>query len=224
MEKPSDNSVPAQPLPKVAAPEVRSSIPVITTRWELGLAFALGICVILLAQSAWKFWQPPVPLSLAPGSLDLNAASVSELRQLPGVGPQLAQRIVEHRQQHGPFQKIDDLKAVHGIGPATVERMKQFVLVSQHGSTDQAPSTMQPLRSGPKQSPGEPIDLNLATAQQLMTLPGIGPALAERIITERTERGKFESVNDLTRIRGIKGKTLEKIAPFLIVGKPERNT
>lgn len=83
---------------------------------------------------------------------------------------------------------------------------------------------MQPLRSGPKQSPGEPIDLNLATAQQLMTLPGIGPALAERIITERTERGKFESVNDLTRIRGIKGKTLEKIAPFLFVGKPERNT
>lgn len=193
-------------------------------RWELGLAFLLGIFVLLLVQSTWKLWQHPARLNLAPGSLDLNVATAQELRQLPGVGAQLAQRIVDHRQRHGPFTKLTDLDAVHGIGPATIERLRQFVLVSQQGNNPSTPGTMQALRSGPKIAPGEPIDLNLATVQQLQTLPGIGPALAERIIADRQEHGNFKTVNDLTRIRGIKAKTVEKLAPFVKVAAPERST
>lgn len=193
--------------------------------WEFSLAFLLGICTVIVVQSAWKLMSPPEPLASTTISLDLNAADAGSLRQLPGVGPHLAARIVDHREKHGPFQRVDDLRAVHGIGPATVERLRHMVMVSYNGSEPANEARpMQPLRSGPKTTPANPIDLNTATREQLMTLPGIGPALAERIIADREENGAFATVNDLTRIRGIKGKTLEKLLPYLKVEKAERGT
>lgn len=190
--------------------------------WEFALAFTLGVCVVIMVQSAWKLIQPPVPMTQTAMGVDLNAADVGTLRQLPGVGPHLAARIVDHRDRNGPFNRIDDLKAVHGIGPATLERLRQVVMVSTEGSSAASPPRdMQPLRSGPKSLPSEPIDINTASKEQFMSLPGIGATLADRIIEERAERGPFTSVNDLSRIRGIKGKTLEKLLPYVTVKKPE---
>jgi len=60
-------------------------------------------------------------------TLDVNTASEGELTQLPGVGPGLARRIVEYRGQNGPFETIDDLQNVSGIGPSKFERLAPFV-------------------------------------------------------------------------------------------------
>ena len=193
--------------------------------WEFSLAFLLGICTVIVVQSAWKLMTPPEPIASTTISLDLNAADAGSLRQLPGVGPHLAARIVDHRQKNGPFQRIDDLRAVHGIGPATLERLRHMVMVSYNGSDSASDSRpLQPLRSGPKTTPAEPINLNTATREQLMTLPGIGPALAERILADREENGPYSDVKDLTRIRGIKGKTLEKLLPHVTVKKESRTS
>ena len=60
----------------------------------------------------------PGPLRLAVGlRLPLNAASADDLRALPGVGLGMAARIVAHRTQHGPFARIESLRAVRGVGP-----------------------------------------------------------------------------------------------------------
>jgi competence protein ComEA len=61
-------------------------------------------------------------------------------------------------------------------------------------------------RAGPSGSGGEPsgpVDLNTATAAQLETLPGVGPATAARIIDQRTRQGGFKAVRDLRRVPGI---------------------
>jgi competence protein ComEA len=63
------------------------------------------------------------------GPIDLNSASVDQLDALPGVGPVLAQRIVDYRQQHGSFASIDDLNNVPGIGPAKFAELKPLVAV-----------------------------------------------------------------------------------------------
>ena len=52
------------------------------------------------------------------GLLDLNTATAADLDALPGIGPVLAQRIVDHRTEHGPFTSVDQLDDVSGIGPA----------------------------------------------------------------------------------------------------------
>jgi competence protein ComEA len=54
----------------------------------------------------------------AGGPLNLNTATVADLDALPGIGPVLAQRIVDHRTAHGPFTSVDQLDEVSGIGPA----------------------------------------------------------------------------------------------------------
>jgi competence protein ComEA len=54
----------------------------------------------------------------AGGPLDLNTATAADLDALPGLGPVLAQRIVDHRAEHGPFTSVDQLDDVSGIGPA----------------------------------------------------------------------------------------------------------
>ncbi len=65
---------------------------------------------------------------LQPGqTLDVNTASESELTSLPGVGPSLARRIVEYRTANGPFQTVDDLQNVSGIGPSKFDKMAPFI-------------------------------------------------------------------------------------------------
>lgn len=59
--------------------------------------------------------------------VDVNSAPWPELAQLPGIGETLARRIVESRQVEGPFQRVEDLQRVRGIGPKTVERIAPFV-------------------------------------------------------------------------------------------------
>lgn len=61
--------------------------------------------------------------------VDINRAGPSELERLPGIGPVLAQRIVDYRQRHGPFRTVDDLLAVSGIGPKVLERLRPYVVV-----------------------------------------------------------------------------------------------
>lgn len=63
------------------------------------------------------------------GLVDLNAASVSDLDALPGVGPVLAQRIVDWRTRHGPFRDVGQLRDVDGIGEQRFEDLRDRVRV-----------------------------------------------------------------------------------------------
>jgi competence protein ComEA len=59
--------------------------------------------------------------------VDLNTATAGELDALPGIGPVLAQRIVDHRTRHGPFRAVAELDDVPGIGPAIAAELAELV-------------------------------------------------------------------------------------------------
>jgi competence protein ComEA len=61
--------------------------------------------------------------------ININTAAVEELDQLPGIGPVLAQRIVDFREFHGPFASVDQLVEVSGISTAMVEELRPLVTV-----------------------------------------------------------------------------------------------
>lgn len=66
------------------------------------------------------------PAALA---LDLNAAAEADLVRLPGIGPVMAKRIVEYRQTHGSFKRLEDLRKVKGIGAKTYAKLAPLLVV-----------------------------------------------------------------------------------------------
>jgi comEA protein len=63
------------------------------------------------------------------GKININTASATQLDALPGIGAAYAQRIIDYRSAHGPFKAIGDLDKVSGIGPATIDKIKNLVEV-----------------------------------------------------------------------------------------------
>ncbi len=79
--------------------------------------------------------RQPAPLPSVRDSihmpLNLNHASTNELEALPGIGPKLAQRIVEYREQHGRFGSLNELRRVPGIGPKRLAALRDLVTVGE---------------------------------------------------------------------------------------------
>ncbi len=67
--------------------------------------------------------------SAAQQLLDINAATVEQLQQLPGIGEKIAKRIVKYREKNGPFTKAEDLLNVEGIGEKKLEKIKPLIQV-----------------------------------------------------------------------------------------------
>jgi len=67
----------------------------------------------------------------APAQIDINSAGEEALRKIPGVGDALAKRIVDFRKQHGPFERVEDLMKIRGIGEKSFEKMRPYVKVGK---------------------------------------------------------------------------------------------
>jgi competence protein ComEA len=87
--------------------------------------FVLGLGFTAVA--AQESSRAPAEASAA---VNLNTATPAQLEMLPGVGPALAQRIVDYRQQSGGFKKIEELMNVRGIGEASFLKLKPLVTVT----------------------------------------------------------------------------------------------
>ena len=160
-------------------------------------------------------------------TIDPNVAGEVDLDRLPGVGASKALRIVQDRERNGPFSSVEDLARVPGLGTRSVERLRPFLRIRSGAAWTRAagPSAVgsrRPLPSAPahpsvSRPAGGPIDLNRATAAELVGLPGIGPVMAERIVAFRGERGRFGAAEELMEVQGVGAKTFARIAPLVTV-------
>ena len=88
-----------------------------------------GAALAPLSATTTGLLPGPRPAAGTPGRLNLNTANAAALDALPGIGPARAASIVQYRAQHGPFQSVEDLGEVPGIGAAAVARLRDQVAV-----------------------------------------------------------------------------------------------
>ena len=86
------------------------------------LSAALALILLCSALGAQK--QPPSK------PVDLNAATIKELQELPGVGQVTAQRIIDMRQKSGHFRRVEDLLAIRGISQKKLDALRPYITVS----------------------------------------------------------------------------------------------
>ena len=61
------------------------------------------------------------------GAININTASAAQLEELPGIGPALAERVIAYREQHGPFQTVEELAEVSGISDRMVDELRALI-------------------------------------------------------------------------------------------------
>lgn len=91
-------------------------------------SMALGLILAFTAVSIVA--TVAMSLSSPEGKININTASVAELQQLPRVGAKVAQRIVDYREKHGKFTRIEEIMKVQGIGEKTFEQLKDQITVT----------------------------------------------------------------------------------------------
>ena len=96
-------------------------------------AVAFGLILAFVAVTLVSAATHPQPLSQ--DKININTASVSELQQLPRVGAKVAQRIVDYREKHGKFQRIEEIMKVQGIGEKTFEGLKDQITVGDNSTS-----------------------------------------------------------------------------------------
>ena len=95
-----------------------------------GLIQAAGGTTSSANLSRLELYIPEVGEEEQPQKINLNRAEVWLLEALPGIGETLAQRIIDYRQQNGPFNNIKELMKVAGIGTTTYEQIKHLITVA----------------------------------------------------------------------------------------------
>lgn len=170
-------------------------------RWKSALAALVGVvlvCGVLQQASAAQ----PSP----DAKVDLNTATIAQLKELPGIGSASARKIVAGR----PYKSVDDLSK-SGLSASAINKISALVTV---GSTaESAPGRAE----RPSKEVATLLDLNSATIEQLRELPGIGSGYARKIIAARP----YKSVDDLSR-SGIPPATIEKIRTLVVIGRLNR--
>ncbi|AMV24532.1 ComE operon protein 1 [Gemmata sp. SH-PL17] len=210
-----------------------ASAPSRSAQAALGVFLAVLLGLLVIRGYGNRFGARPTE-PVAVDLTDLNTASQIELAQVPGVGPKMAEAIVDHRHLYGPYKSVEELRSVRGIGPITFEKVRaHFRTGAQtNGPLAEAPTSPAPpvtrattpipaprsaSTSAKKIQPGEaPINVNTAQHEELQRLPSIGPVIAQAIIAHRTQ-SPFQTVNDLDKVKGIGPKTLDKLRPFVVV-------
>ena len=147
---------------------------------------------------------------------DLNTVSKKELITIKGIGEKKAEDIIAYREEFG-FSSKHDLKKIKGIGEITYNKIKDNFNDFEFDSL--ITNNSETLLEKEKITESSKININSASAEDLITLKGIGPKKAELILELRKKIGKFNNIQQLLEIKGIGPKTLENIKDRIYVGE-----
>lgn len=97
--------------------------------WGLAMALAVGLVAGTAAAEDKPGKDGSAKTAKSDSKVNINEASRAQLMKLSGIGPGTADRIIEYRQAHGPFRRVQDLEKVEGVGKGVIERNEGRIAV-----------------------------------------------------------------------------------------------
>jgi competence protein ComEA len=193
-----------------------------------GLAGLLAAALVLVLALTWlqRPHESPVPTV----QRSVPAGAVVSVPPTATTPPAVVVHVTGAVRRPGLVQlpggsRVDDAVAAAGgatrradLASVNLARLLvdgEQIVVLRKGAPTAAGATVPSI--GESAAPGQPVDLNAATLEQLDGLPGVGPVLAQRIIDWRTAHGRFSSVDQLTDVSGIGEQTLADLRPLVRV-------
>lgn len=208
---------------------------------------AVAAAVVVVVVAALVFWRRPapiderLPITSGPVTTATTATDASRPSSTAPAGPLVVHvagavispgvvrvsadgRVVDAVRAAGGLRADADADRVNLAAPVTDGQRVVVPAVGQEIPVEVVPSGPAapgaggaPGNTGIPDVPAGPIDLNAATAEQLDTLPGVGPSTAAAILAHRDESGPFRSVDDLLDVRGIGEAKLEALRDLVTV-------
>jgi competence protein ComEA len=189
------------------------------------------------AKTAVKEKKAEGQKGVAVGPVDINSASQKDLEAVKGVGPATAKKIIAGR----PYKSVDELSKA-GLSAKAVASIKPFVTVGSAQTPPVAAAATKALAAktsvaattaaassevtksaknvqttaksaATRLAPGTKININTADQATIEKLPEIGPVKAKAIIAGRP----YNSIEDITKVKGIKGKTFDAVKDYIVV-------
>lgn len=130
-----------------------------------------------------------------PIMVSINTATAQDFQQVKGIGNILSKRIVKFRDKLGGFHSIDQIREVYGIEDSIITQQKHLFQISEEPAL---------------------ISINAVTADELAQHPYISANAARIIVNYRKQHGSFTQINDLSNIRILDEKFINKVEPYLV--------
>jgi len=144
-----------------------------------------------------KEYAPYKPTVAKPEIVDINTATLEELRIIPGMGNGLVYRLLKYRERLGGFVNVDQVKEAYGMNDSSLVLMLPYFKLTSPIITK--------------------ININTATDYDLGGHPYISKDVAKAIVLYRIQHGNYQSVEGIKRIVFIKEALFDKIAPYLTI-------
>ena len=145
-----------------------------------------------------KEYTPYKPINNKPQIVDINTATVEELRIIPGTGNGLLYRLLKYRERLGGFINIDQIKETYGMTDSSFALMQPYLKLN-------TPAIITKL------------NINTASDYELGGHPYIERNIAKAIVLYRQQHGNYQSTRDIMKIVFIKEALYQKIAPYITV-------
>jgi DNA uptake protein ComE-like DNA-binding protein len=142
-------------------------------------------------------------------NFDPNTATQVELVLL-GIPEYLAERILKYRQAGGTFKKPEDVKSIYNFPEALYNELRPYIRIKPQAEVSKVDEKQ-------KESTIQIINLNKCDSLQLLTLPGIGPTFAGRILKYRKKLGGFFRAEQLLEVYGFDQERLANVSAYLVI-------
>lgn len=181
------------------------------TSLRVGLTSAVVACIVVLAVMAWVDARTPVTVrvsALPPGAVRVSLAGAVATPGVVIIDPD--GRLGDAIAAAGGLRADAD---VSGLNLAGRVGDGEHIIIPAVAGTNAGPEAA----AASNADTGGLIDVNVATATELESLPGIGEVLAARIVAYREAHGPFTTIEDLTEVEGISSGLLDELRPLVTV-------